>query len=43
LDLYPNPAKNELYLKGIDKATDFSIHAIDGKLVRKGTYQPEKQ
>lgn len=40
--LYPNPAKNELYLKGIGRATDFSIHAIDGKLVRKGTYQPGK-
>lgn len=40
--LYPNPAKNELYLKGIHKAADFSIHAIDGKLLRKGTYQPGK-
>ena len=40
--LYPNPAKNELYLKGITKTTDFSIHAIDGKLLRKGTYQPGK-
>lgn len=40
--LYPNPAKNELNLKGIDQATDFTIYFIDGKLVRKGTYQPEK-
>lgn len=40
--LYPNPAKNELYLKGIDKAAGFSIHAIDGKLVRKAIYQPGK-
>ncbi|REC47685.1 M1 family aminopeptidase [Chryseobacterium pennipullorum] len=38
--LYPNPAKNELYLKGISKAENFSIHSIDGKLVHKGTYQP---
>ncbi len=41
-DLYPNPAKNELYLKRIDKPTEFSIHAIDGKLVRKAIYQPGK-
>ncbi len=40
--LYPNPAKNELYLKGVTKATEFSIHALDGKLVRKATYQPGK-
>ena len=40
--LYPNPAKNELYVKGIDKPTDFTIYFTDGKLVRKATYQPEK-
>ncbi|AZA54213.1 M1 family aminopeptidase [Chryseobacterium sp. G0201] len=40
--LYPNPAKNELYLKGIDKPTDFTIHFVDGKLVRKDIYQPNK-
>jgi len=40
--LYPNPAKNELYLKGIDKPTDITIHFVDGKLVRKDTYQPNK-
>lgn len=40
--LYPNPAKNELYLKGIIKAEEFSIHALDGKLIRKGIYKPGK-
>ncbi|WP_300688086.1 M1 family aminopeptidase [Chryseobacterium sp.] len=40
--LYPNPAKNELYIKGINKTVEFSIHALDGKLVGKGTYQPGK-
>ncbi|EJL68491.1 M1 family aminopeptidase [Chryseobacterium populi] len=40
--LYPNPAKNELYLKGINNTADFTIHFTDGKLVRKGTYQPGK-
>lgn len=40
--LYPNPAKNEINIKGINKATDFAIYFTDGKLVRKGTYLPEK-
>ncbi|SEW31410.1 Por secretion system C-terminal sorting domain-containing protein [Chryseobacterium wanjuense] len=40
--LYPNPAKNELYVKGIDKPTDFTIYFTDGKLVRKATYQSAK-
>jgi len=40
--LYPNPAKNEINIKGIDKSTDFTIYFTDGKLVRQGTYQPEK-
>lgn len=39
--LYPNPAKNELNIKGIKKSEEFTIHFIDGKLVRKGIYQPE--
>ncbi|WP_126654211.1 M1 family aminopeptidase [Chryseobacterium aureum] len=40
--LYPNPAKSEINLKGLNRAADFTIHAIDGKLVGKGTYQPGK-
>lgn len=40
--LYPNPAKNDINIKGIDKATDFTIYFTDGKLVRQGIYQPEK-
>lgn len=40
--LYPNPARNEINIKGIDRAADFTIYFIDGKLVRKGTYQPAK-
>ena len=40
--LYPNPAKNELYIKGIHKAADYSIHSIDGRLMKKDTYQPNK-
>ncbi|WP_294245800.1 M1 family aminopeptidase [uncultured Chryseobacterium sp.] len=40
--LYPNPAKNEIFLKGIKKPAEFVIYAMDGKLVRKGTYLPEE-
>ncbi|SHF51462.1 Por secretion system C-terminal sorting domain-containing protein [Chryseobacterium sp. OV279] len=40
--LYPNPAKNELYLKGFEKAAEYFIHALDGKLIRKSLYQPGK-
>ncbi len=40
--LYPNPAKNEINIKGIDRATDFAIYFVDGKLVRKEIYQPGK-
>lgn len=40
--LYPNPAKNEINLKGINRAADFTIHAVDGKLVTKGIYKPGK-
>ncbi|MFP3596620.1 M1 family aminopeptidase [Chryseobacterium sp. SIMBA_029] len=40
--LYPNPAKNEIYVKGIHKPTDYTIHMIDGRLVKKDTYQPNK-
>lgn len=40
--LYPNPAKNEINIKGVEKATDFAIYFIDGKLVRKEVYQPGK-
>ncbi|STD02972.1 Aminopeptidase N [Chryseobacterium carnipullorum] len=40
--LYPNPAKNELYLKGVLKSAGYSIHALDGQLVMKNKYQPGK-
>jgi hypothetical protein len=40
--LYPNPAKNELFIKGINKPVGYSIYSIDGKLIRKSVYQPGK-
>ncbi|MBW8360885.1 MAG: T9SS type A sorting domain-containing protein [Kaistella sp.] len=38
--MYPIPAKNELFFKGISKAADYEIHFTDGKLVKKGKYIP---
>ncbi|TXF79114.1 M1 family metallopeptidase [Chryseobacterium sp.] len=38
--MYPIPAKNELFFKGISRTTGFEIYSIDGKLLRKGTYTP---
>lgn len=36
--LFPNPVKNELYLKGILKITEYEIYSADGKLVKKEKY-----
>lgn len=40
--LYPNPAKNEIYLKGVKKSTDFKIYSADARLVKSGVYNPAK-
>jgi len=40
--IYPNPANNQINIKGIDKSSEFTIYFIDGKLVKKGIYQPGK-
>ncbi|MBB6369398.1 M1 family aminopeptidase [Chryseobacterium shigense] len=40
--LYPNPAKNELYIKGVNRPAEYSIYSIDRKLIRKAVYQPGK-
>ncbi len=36
--IYPVPAKNEIFFKGISKNENFKIFAADGKLVKIGTY-----
>ncbi|MBQ0152601.1 MAG: T9SS type A sorting domain-containing protein, partial [Chryseobacterium sp.] len=42
ISLYPNPAKNEISFKGIEKESEFIIYSADGKLVRKNRYTPKK-
>ncbi|MCU7615971.1 M1 family aminopeptidase [Chryseobacterium sp. PBS4-4] len=34
--IYPNPAKDELFVSGLKKVTDYSIFTADGRLVKKG-------
>ena len=34
--IYPNPAKDELFVSGLKKLTDYSIYTADGRLVKKG-------
>lgn len=38
--LYPNPAKNEIYLKGVNRSTDFRIYSADARLVTSNVYKP---
>lgn len=40
--IYPNPAKNEIYLKGVKKSIDFKIYSADSRLIKSGVYQPTK-
>ncbi len=37
LAVYPNPAKDELFISGLKKETDFTIYTADGRLVKKGS------
>ncbi len=38
--LFPNPVKNELNFKGITKVSGYEIYSVDGKLIKKGNYNP---
>ncbi|MFY1045584.1 M1 family aminopeptidase [Chryseobacterium sp. GP-SGM7] len=35
-NIYPNPAKNELFISGLKNETDYQIFTADGRLVKKG-------
>lgn len=34
--IYPNPAKDELFVSGLKRQTEYSIYTSDGRLVKKG-------
>ncbi len=38
--LFPNPVNNELNFKGITKVSEYEIYSMDGKLIKKGKYNP---
>lgn len=38
--VYPIPANNEINIKGLQKKADFKIYSADGRLVKRGIYQP---
>ncbi|GGP06583.1 peptidase M1 [Cloacibacterium rupense] len=42
IKLYPNPATNEIGFAGLKKALPFEIYSLDGKLVKKGKFEPNK-
>lgn len=42
IKLYPNPAANEIGFAGLKKSLPFEIYSLDGKLVKKGNFEPNK-
>ncbi len=43
LNVYPNPAKSFIKITGLEKATDYEIFSVDGKLIRKGTANKDSE
>lgn len=41
LKIYPNPTKDYIKVLGIEKKSTFEIYSSDGKLVKKGEYNPQ--
>ena len=42
IHLYPVPAKNEIFVRGLQRAENFSLFSIDGKLVKAGLCTPNQ-
>lgn len=43
INVYPNPAKSFIKITGLEKSTDYEIFSIDGKLIKKGTANPDSE
>lgn len=43
VQLYPNPAKNELTISGVNEVVPYEIFSTEGKLIKKGEYQPNSK
>lgn len=42
-NVYPNPAKTFVKISGLEKSTDYEIFSLDGKLIKKGTSNPDSE
>jgi len=43
LNIYPNPAKSFIKISGLEKPADYEIFSVDGKLMKKGTANPDSE
>ncbi|MCD9853247.1 T9SS type A sorting domain-containing protein [Epilithonimonas sp. JDS] len=43
INVYPNPAKSYIKVAGLEKSTDYEIFSADGKLIKKGTANPNSE
>ncbi|MAC94115.1 MAG: hypothetical protein CMC96_01305 [Flavobacteriales bacterium] len=41
LNLYPNPVKEELYIKGTKKGIRYRLHSLQGKLLQSGLFSEQ--
>ena len=40
ITVYPNPSTDKIFLQGLNKASEYSLHTLAGVLVSKGTISP---
>lgn len=43
LEVYPNPAKSFIKISGLEKSAEYEIFSVDGKLIKKGTANPNSE
>lgn len=43
INVYPNPAKSFIKISGLQKAVDYQIFSLDGKIIKKGLVMPDAE
>jgi len=43
MNVFPNPAKSFIKISNVEKPTDYEIYSVDGKLLKKGTANPDSE
>lgn len=43
MNVFPNPAKSFIKISNVNKPTDYEIYSVDGKLIKKGTANPDSE